>query len=120
MGEYLIDPITGSRATYTISGDEVALDVNSNSNGGTNVTGSINILQNENYKQRIAYNSSNLAEYIGKAEAGVSIGSPNWQIQKLAYNSSMMVTEINYASGTSQFVNTWSGGGVYWGDYSYS
>lgn len=56
--------------------------------------------------QAIAYNGSNLTEYIGYALPGTSKSSPKWLIKKLTYSGSL-VTDIQFANGVIAFDQIW-------------
>ena len=60
----------------------------------------------DNFTQRIAYNASNLTEYIGLAKPGTATSAASWQIKKLVYSGSL-VTEILFADGDTNFDNVW-------------
>jgi len=72
------------------------------------------------YKQVMAYNANGMVEYIGKAEPNSGIAGSIWQIQKLTYNSNMGVTNIDFASGTNNFMNIWSGATINYTTYPYN
>jgi hypothetical protein len=58
------------------------------------------------YTQKIAYNASGMAEYIGEAKPGTLSSAIGWRIKKLTY-SGTNVTDIQWADGTGEFVKTW-------------
>lgn len=60
--------------------------------------------------QAIAYNGSNLTEYIGYALPGTSKSSPKWLIKKLTYSGSL-VTDIQFANGVIAFDQVWDARG---------
>ena len=70
----------------------------------------------EGYIQRIAYNASGFAEYIGLAMPGTGDGDAGWQIKKLIYSGTNVI-EINFADGEVNFNKVWddrsTGGYVY-------
>ena len=55
----------------------------------------------------IAYNGTGSPEYIGWAEPGTNKGSAFWRIQKLTYNSTSAVTDIQWAGSTAEFTKEW-------------
>lgn len=57
--------------------------------------------------QAIAYNASNLTEYIGYALPGTSKASARWLIKKLTYSGSY-VTDIQFANGVIAFDQVWN------------
>ena len=57
--------------------------------------------------QRIAYNATGLAEYLGYAIPGSAEGSAVWMIKKLVYVGTN-VTEILFCDGDAEFDNTWT------------
>jgi len=56
--------------------------------------------------QKIENNSSSQPVYIGKALPGTEVGSAGWQIQKITYSGGV-VTDVQWASGTSKFDKVW-------------
>lgn len=56
--------------------------------------------------QAIAYNGSNLTEYIGYAIPGSAKSAPVWLIKKLTYSGSL-VTDITFANGVIAFNQIW-------------
>lgn len=56
--------------------------------------------------QAIAYNGSNLTEYIGYALPGTPKASAKWLIKKLTYSGSL-VTDIQFANGVIAFDQIW-------------
>ena len=56
--------------------------------------------------QAIAYNGSNLTEYIGYALPGTPKASAKWLIKKLTYSGSL-VTDIQFANGVIAFNQVW-------------
>jgi len=56
---------------------------------------------------KYANNAAGDIEYIGKAEIGSSPASSVWQIKKLEYDASAVLTSIVWADSTRDFVNTW-------------
>jgi len=88
---------------------------------GVNAENRLLVNNNEEaYKQVMAYNATGMVEYIGKAPTNSSIAGSIWQIQKLTYNANMGVTNIDFASGTNNFVNIWSGLTINYTTYPYS
>ena len=77
-------------------------------------------ISESSYTQTMAYNASNMVEYVGKAEANSDKAGSVWQIQKLTYNANNGVTDIQFASGTTNFVNIWSGATINYSTYPYS
>ncbi len=69
--------------------------------------GAKKVITMEGYIQRISYNASNFAEYIGLAKPGTAISAAGWQIKKLTYSGSF-VTEINFAGGDLNFDKVWN------------
>jgi len=64
------------------------------------------------YMKKIAYGTSgnalNRQEYIGWAPPGTATSAAGWLIQKLVYNSSGMVTDIQWAaSENDKFNKVW-------------
>jgi len=59
------------------------------------------------YTQKIAYNASGMAEYIGEAKPGVAAGVIGWRIKKLTYDGTN-VTDIQWADSTNEFVKIWN------------
>jgi hypothetical protein len=58
-------------------------------------------------KQRIAYDSSSNPEYIGTAPPNALTSESKWQIKKLTYNANNLVTQIDFAGGTTNFDKVW-------------
>jgi len=57
--------------------------------------------------QRIAYDGSGNAEYVGYAAPGTAEESAGWMIYKLTYSGSSPVSK-KWASGTNQQDKVWS------------
>lgn len=55
----------------------------------------------------IAYDASDNPEYIGKARTGSATSSGAWQIMKITYDVDGNPTEIEYASGETEFNKIW-------------
>jgi hypothetical protein len=66
------------------------------------------------FAQQVEY-SGGLIYLQGLAMPGTNTGSPAWQIKKLVYDDSSMMTQVLFASGTDQFCHKWTerGSGVY-------
>jgi hypothetical protein len=63
------------------------------------------------YKQRIAYNGSSLAEYIGYARPGPGTASPGtaspiWRLCKLTYSGTNVIA-IDWANGNQNYDKVW-------------
>ena len=61
----------------------------------------------------LAYNASNVLQYIGKAPSGTDSSTNGWQIKKLAYDVNYNLSNVLFASGTIQYDKTWTGRGSY-------
>jgi hypothetical protein len=57
-------------------------------------------------KQRIAYDSSNNAEYIGYAPPAVGTDAAKWQIRKVTYSGNYPVA-VDWAGGSTNFDKVW-------------
>ena len=90
--------------------------------GGARVNALENIVVNTNvladneidlvsYQLALAYDGDNL-EYFGKAVAGTADGAAAWQIKKLAYSGSNLVS-MDYADGVKTFTKTWNSRATY-------
>lgn len=60
------------------------------------------------YKTAYEYDSSDNPIYIGKALPGTAKSDSKWLIKKLTYDASDNVTDIETASGTYLFNNSWN------------
>lgn len=80
-----------------------------NSDGSINTTTSGAVLEDFTlrYIQKIDY-SGGVPIYIGLAVPGTSEDTAGWHIRKNTYEG-YNITEVLFASGTSSFVNKWSG-----------
>lgn len=56
--------------------------------------------------QKIAYDGSNRAEYIGYAIPGTASSEAKWLIKKLTY-SAAGVTDVQFAGGAAKFDQVW-------------
>lgn len=67
------------------------------------------------YTQTFDYSGGTAVIYQGWAEPGTSQGSPAWRVCKYTYDSNGFATDIQWASGTRQFVQIWTsrGSGTY-------
>ena len=63
--------------------------------------------------QKIEYDSSNNAIYVGLAFPGASTASAVWQIKKLTYDSSGNMTSLRYADSTDDFTKIWTSRATY-------
>lgn len=59
------------------------------------------------YTTAIAYDSSNNPEYVGEAKLGSSQSAAVWRIKKITYDADNNPTDVNWASGTSEFDKKW-------------
>ncbi len=69
------------------------------------IPGTINVTDTP-FTERIAYNGSNLTEYLGKAVPGTATSAATWQIKKLIYSGNYVI-EILFADGDGDFDNVW-------------
>ena len=105
----------------SVDGNDYRYQMDVTSEGALPISGALIVSTNEiGYIQTLAYNVSNMAEYIGKAVPDSNKSGALWQIQKLIYNGNNMVTDIQFASGTSNFINIWSGATINYTTYPYS
>ena len=58
--------------------------------------------------QKIEVDGSGKPIYIGYAEPGTAVTTALWQIKKISYNASGVATDIQFASGTSEFDKVWN------------
>lgn len=74
----------------------------------------------DNYAIKIAYvpsgNGVGEIEYVGKAVPGSVTSSSVWQIQKMTYNASNKLTDVQWHGGNDYFDNVWDNRGA--GTYS--
>lgn len=54
------------------------------------------------------YDSTTNPVYLGSAVPGTATATAEWQIRKLAYDSSGNITSIKYAAGTPEFTQVWN------------
>lgn len=59
------------------------------------------------YTHAFDYSGGNNVIYKGDAKAGASKASPLWRIAKFTYDGNSQVTDIQWASGTSDFQFIW-------------
>lgn len=45
-------------------------------------------------------------EYIAKSKPGTSLASPRWKISKMTYDANGNVTNIQWANGNTEYINT--------------
>ena len=64
------------------------------------------------FTQRIAYNASNMPEYIGASAPGGNVTSSVWQIKKLFYSGNFVTASL-YVSGSSEFAYVWDDRATY-------
>jgi len=57
--------------------------------------------------QRIAYNSSGYAEYIGYAAPGTNDDDQAWMISKLVYSDTSVISKL-WADGTNDQSKNWN------------
>lgn len=57
---------------------------------------------------KVAYNASNLAEYIGEALPGTLTSDARWRISRIIYNASNLATDTLFASGRNAFEFVWN------------
>jgi len=60
-----------------------------------------------NYVTKLAYDSSNNLEYLGRADYGTATSAATWHIRKFTYDSSNNLTDIETADGDDAFNNVW-------------
>jgi hypothetical protein len=58
--------------------------------------------------QKIEYDGSNNAIYIGSARPGTSVDSLLWSVYKLTYDVSNNMTDKRFADGTDDFTKSWT------------
>ncbi len=63
--------------------------------------------------QKIEYDGSNNAIYIGRAQPGTAITATGWQISKLTYDVSNNMTSLDWASGLDNFDFIWNNRATY-------
>lgn len=68
---------------------------------------------NREYTQKIAYNASGFAEYVGIAKPGTATSSAGWQIKKMTYDASNRVTDVKWAGGNAKFNKIWDSRATY-------
>lgn len=56
--------------------------------------------------QQISYTAQGLVEYIGFAKPGTSTSSASWQIKKMVYSGTNVIS-ILFADGDLNFDNVW-------------
>jgi YD repeat-containing protein len=61
----------------------------------------------DTYKQRIEYDVSGNAIYVGAALAGTATDATGWQIKKLTYDGSGNATAIDWAESSNSFNFVW-------------
>lgn len=60
------------------------------------------------YTTVLDFDASNNPIYIGRAHQGSAKSAASWQIKKLTFNASNLVTDIQYAAGDSAFNHIWN------------
>lgn len=66
-------------------------------------------------RQVFDYDGGTAVIYVGKAHPSTLKSEAGWQIRKFSYSGSL-ITEINFASGTSNFDKVWNDRATY--DYT--
>lgn len=75
----------------------------------------VNVVDME-FTQAFENNTNGQPTYIGKTTPGRGKDEAYWQIQKITYDSSNFVTDVQWASGTPTFDKVWDNRATY--DYS--
>jgi len=57
--------------------------------------------------QKIENNASGQPIYVGKAVPGSATSSAVWQIQKITYDGSGFLTDVQWGGGSSNFDQVW-------------
>ena len=65
------------------------------------------------YTQKSENDSTGRPIYLGYAEPGTATTAAKWQIRKLTYDSAGAVTDIQFASGTNDFIHVWDNRATY-------
>lgn len=60
----------------------------------------------DKYIQRISYTASGMTEYVGLALPGSGSDEAKWQIKKLTYSGTAVVSSL-FAGGNTNFTNIW-------------
>jgi hypothetical protein len=63
--------------------------------------------------QKIEYDGSNNAVYIGKAQPGTVATASTWQICKLTYDASNNMTDLQWANSSDNFEFIWNSRATY-------
>lgn len=51
--------------------------------------------------------------YIGEAKPGTAVAAAKWRIKKLVYDGSNLLTDVQWADGTADFVKVWDDRSLY-------
>ena len=58
--------------------------------------------------QKIEYDGSNNAIYIGRAQPGTAVSAAGWNICKLTYDGSNNMTDLKWANSSDNFEFIWN------------